>query len=382
MTTIKKILFVLISLFIIVAIALFFYFYVQKGEGTKEVTDNQDNLPSPSGKNAGIVDGETGKQEKIVFISNEKVISPTIKDGKINFFSQTNGELFEINLDGSNLQKIPATSLTDLIKIIWSPDNDKVVGIFKENEQIKKYFFDYKNNKSISLSQNLRWVTWSPDSNKIAYQYIDEIKGINVISVSEPDGSNWKNIFNTRIEDLIINWPLEDKISIHPKPSGHAPGMIALINPITEFYEIVLSNIFGLSINWSSKGDKFIYSNTDSDGKNLKLYLWNEKNKTSKELDFITLPEKCTFDQDGLNIFCAIPQKISLNAVWPDDYYMGIISTKDDLYKINLETNEKIKIIASGDDQYYDAKELMISPNQDYLIFINKRDGKLYSVRF
>ncbi len=72
---------------------------------------------------------------------------------------------------------------------------------------------------------------------------------------------------------------------------------------------------------------------------------------------------------------------MSPNATWPDDYYKGLITLKDDFYKINLETDEKTKILGSTIQFSYDAQDLFLSPKEDYLFFTNRSDGLLYSLK-
>ena len=93
------------------------------------------------------------------------------------------------------------------------------------------------------------------------------------------------------------------------------------------------------------------------------------------------MADKCVWSKDDRTVFCAVPQQISENAVWPDDYYKGLTIVNDDFYKINLETGEKTKIAGSQEGYGYDAQELFLSPKEDYLFFVNRRDGLLYILK-
>jgi len=53
----------------------------------------------------------------------------------------------------------------------------------------------------------MRWITWSPSRDKIAYQFYNSQTGDNNISISNPDGSDWTIVFQTRMKDLIVEWP-------------------------------------------------------------------------------------------------------------------------------------------------------------------------------
>ena len=320
---------------------------------------------------------------KIKPISQEQALAPTIGvDGKtVKYFSRANGNIYESNFDGGNLKKISSVNLNNLLKVLWSPDKEKVISFFSEKEIIKKYFYSYTSNQSSLLNEKIGSVAWSPDSKKIAYHFIDPGNEQNNISLSNPDGTNWKNIFKTRLDNVILEWPIKEKISLRTPPSGLAQGVLYAINSETGDFFKVLSDTSGLYVKWSPKGDKILFSSTDSRGKNPTLNLSDEKGANFKKLNLAGLADKCVWSNDDKTIFCALPQEISQNATWPDHYYKGLVVLRDDIYKINLETEQRTKIIGSTDEISYDAQELFLSPKEDYLFFVNRGNGLLYSLK-
>ncbi len=338
-----------------------------------------------SGGESGGGQGDTANLAslKIKPISKEKALSPTLgTDGKtVKYYSRSSGNVFESDFDGAGLKKISSVNLTNILKALWSPDKEKVIGIFSENNQVKKYYYNYTNNQSATLNARIGYVAWSPDSKKIAYQFADASGEQTNISVANPDGSDWKNIFKTRLDNLIVEWPGKTKISLRQPVSGLAQGILYSLNSETGDFTRVLSDIFGLSVKWSPKADKILFSSTNDRGRNPILALADETGANTKNLKLAGLADKCTWSNDDRTIFCALPQEISQNAVWPDDYYKGLVILADDFYKINLETGDKTKIAGSSNEVGYDAQELFLSPKEDYLFFINRRDGLLYSLK-
>jgi hypothetical protein len=130
-------------------------------------------------------------------------------------------------------------------------------------------------------------------------------------------------------------------------------------------------------------GNKILYSETNSEGKDLKLKIADLEKKTVSELNLVTLPEKCVWSQDNRTLFCAVPKTIPEAAILPDDYYKKKITFNDDFWRINLDTQEMTKIFeAKGlEKTSYNAKELLLPPLENYLLFINQKDGLLYSLR-
>ncbi|OGZ36020.1 MAG: hypothetical protein A2815_00140 [Candidatus Portnoybacteria bacterium RIFCSPHIGHO2_01_FULL_40_12b] len=368
--TLKNIFVFLIVLLVLVAGALGFYNFFFKKEALPITEDGDEIKPST--------------EAKIKIVSQEPVLAPIIDNDKIKYYLKENGNVFQSDFDGENLERISSNILQGLEFILWSPDKTKVIGIFsvEGGKEIKKHFYDYETKESILLNQNIQWISWAPEENKIAYQYLNPKTEDNFISTANPDGSNWKNILKTRIKDPIVEWPAKNQVSIRTKPSGLAQSALYTINSADGDFQKILSDIYGLTALWSPSGEKLLFSETDKDGKNLKLKTADKNGQNIKELNILTWPEKCAWSQDERIIFCAVPRVIPDDAIWPDDYYKGLFRTTDDFYKVNLETNEKSPLIeADKIGGEYDATKIFLSPQEDYLFFVNKKDGLLYNLR-
>ncbi|MBU2068115.1 hypothetical protein KKE13_00840 [Patescibacteria group bacterium] len=378
--SLKKILIILISLLVIVIGALIVYNFLSDDETTPPSTSDPGQIPTSG--SATNQPATPSYQGRLIAISEKAIMSPTIDGRKVKYYSIDNGNVFESNLDGSELTRISSVVLTNLIKALWSSNRDKVIAIFDENGQAKKYLYDYNTKISTLLSGDIRWVTWSPQQDKIAYQYYNSRTEDNNISVAQPDGSDWTSIFQTRMKDLIVEWPSSSKIAIRTKPSGLAQSIVYTINLTDNNFQKIINETYGLTVLWSPLGNKILYSETDNKGKNLKLKISDLKNQLVSELTIVTLPEKCTWSQDNRTVFCAVPKNISNLAVLPDDYYKKKISFNDDFWRINIDTGEAIKIYETTDSEAnaYNAKELILPPLEDYLLFINQKDDLLYSL--
>jgi hypothetical protein len=377
----KKILIILIILLIIVIVILAAYNFFLKKETPASSSDDSGQIPI-SGQAPNQTTGPSfGGQ--IIPISQEPVLSPITDGKKVKYYSISNGNVFESKLDGSELTRTSSVVLTNLLKVLWSPNRDKVIAVFEENGQPKKYLYDYNTKISTPLDDRIRWVTWSPKQDKIAYQYYNSQTEDNNISIANPDGSQWTNIFQTRMKNLIVEWPNSSKVSIRTRPSGLVQSVIYTIDLATNNFQKVISETYGLTVLWSPLGNKILYSETNSEGKDLKLKIADLEKKTISELNLVTLPEKCVWSQDNRTLFCAVPKTIPEAAVLPDDYYKKKIAFNDDFWRINLDTQEMTKIFeAKGlEKTSYNAKELLLPPLENYLLFINQKDDLLYSLK-
>ncbi len=394
-TRFKKILIVLIVILILVLAGLLVYkFFFKKispeSGGTGQFPSGGQLPPGQQPGQPGEEPGTGGQvipqaEQRIKAISQEAVYSPTITNDKtqVTYYLRSNGTIWQSNFDGSNLSQTSNNALENLAGVLWSGEKNKTIIIFQDGiGNITKYFYDLSNNKAGLLNKNIQDITWSFDGKKIAYQYYNEATKDNTITVSNPDGSNYSMILKTRLKNLLINWPKGTEIYLQDRPSGIAPSSLYSLNPNTKSLSEIFSDIYGLNVKWSPNGNKILYSKTVSGGKSIVLYVADRNGSNEKSTGISTLIEKCAWPQDLRYLYCAIPKNINEAEVLPDDFYKGVFLSDDDFYKINIETGEKIKLLEDSQlKEIYDTNDVFLSPQEDYLFFINKVNGLLYSIR-
>ena len=387
-TNLKKILIILVIVLILALVVFLVYnFFFKK---PAEEAGGPGGLPAGQGgaPPAGGGGGETttsSPELKIKSLSTERILAPTLSADKtkVIYYSAENGNVWQVSFDGSDTTRISSAVLNNLVKIIWSPDKTKVVSIYQDTaENITKNIYDYKTGKVSPLGYYVQEIAWSPTGDKIAYQYTNDTTNENNISTANADGTKWQNVFQTRMKNITLDW-VGSEISFYEKPSGIAPSSLFLLNPLTKNLTKVLSDIYGLSVKWSPQKDRVLYSKTASNGKNISLYVAKKDGSNEINTAISTVIEKCVWSQDNRTIFCAIPKNINEAAILPDDFYKGSFTADDEFWKINLDTDEKTALLQSWerDNEIYDAVDLFLSPLEDYLFFVNKKDGLLYSIK-
>jgi Tol biopolymer transport system component len=357
----KKIFIALIILFVLSSGSLIFYNFL-------------------SGKKDGNGAAKSNKASELAIVSDKPAFAPFIESSQaVKYYLAENGHVMQAQLDGSQKKEVSSANLPDLKNITWSPDGKKTINLFSGSSGTKKTVFDYTTQKTTELNGNIRSVAWSPDGKKIAYQYFDG-QSNNNISIANADGSSWRNTLQTRLENLVVEWPSPGEISLRGVPASQSKGFLFTVDEATGNLVKIFENIAGFSAKWSPDGQKILYQTTDDKGKNLKLFVADSQGKNSRQLPVATLAEKCAWSADSQKIFCAVPQKLSENATWPEDWLARRVTVKDDFYRLGADGQEKTKIASSDETHWFDVQEILASPQSDYILFTNRRDGLLWSI--
>jgi hypothetical protein len=115
--------------------------------------------------------------------------------------------------------------------------------------------------------------------------------------------------------------------------------------------------------------------------KGLATFLFNKKTATTSILPIKTIASKCTFEKSYPSVICGVPTFIPKSVYGlPDDWYQGVVSFSDTLYRFSNDGNTGGVIIdlkkQSGED--LDIIKLHTNSSDSYLSFINKKDGSLW----
>jgi Tol biopolymer transport system component len=321
-------------------------------------------------------------------IIDKKIKFPVFSADKQKFlyFNPDQKEFFAINVDGTGELAITLANFENLYDVVWSRDRDKLILIFSTDfgKTREYHYFNLAERKDTKLHSKLQDATFSFDGQKIAYIWRDAAKKTNNLSVSDPDGTNFRKIRTYGEEPAKLIWFSEENTAAFTPPSAYTQGNLLVYNVVQggDYYGLI-SQKWGLSPLFSRDGKKIIFN--DNGAKNARFpVLWvssTEKGSTPKKLQVATLVEKCTWANDNVTIFCGVPENYSNFYIQPDDYYEGRFISRDSFYKINTDTGEQVKL-ASVDqfDQDYDVFSPSVSDDGKRLYFIRKHDEKFYAL--
>lgn len=202
------------------------------------------------------------------------------------------------------------------------------------------------------------------------------ISGQNIISSNFDGGAQsilWTSPFN--------NWRLSsynESLLLWTKADSHTPGYSYLLsdNRLSK----VLGELYGLSISAHPTDEPLLYSHV-IDGRT-RLYGLFSPGSISVELYPATIAEKCAWSlRREAEVFCGTPPLITTNE--PEKWYRGITRFSDEIWRFGLHADASELVVSPknllGID--LDVYQPQVSPNDDYLVFINKNDLSLWALR-
>ncbi len=200
--------------------------------------------------------------------------------------------------------------------------------------------------------------------------YLENSASSAVGSTATFTGALVTSIFNSIFTEWLPQFPNQNLVTLTSRPSASIPGHFFFLDTKTGALTKILGGINGLTTKTSRAGASVLYAETKNDTIGLSVY--NVAGKNTKSLSLKTLPEKCAWStREAEIVYCAVPQTLP-TATYPDQWYQGIVSFSDNVWKINTETGDVEKIFNSP---ALDIINPVLSSDDSYLLFMNKITG-------
>ncbi|OHB05802.1 MAG: hypothetical protein A3B16_00405 [Candidatus Zambryskibacteria bacterium RIFCSPLOWO2_01_FULL_45_43] len=184
------------------------------------------------------------------------------------------------------------------------------------------------------------------------------------------------------INSPFTNWAFSEgnKVVAYMKPASTAPGYAYFVGTVGSLSKI-LGPLNGLVATINTAGNRVLYSYIE-DGVT-KLFSKNLTSGSVSEVLPETLADKCVWSvkETGV-IFCGAPGG-GVGGNEPENWYRGATSFSDNAWKLEVDTEiaqilVEPKSYIGVDIDIYQPK---LSPNEDYLVFINKNDLSLWTLK-
>ena len=307
-------------------------------------------------------------------ISSEPVSGFFAGDGFVRYTDRVTGHIFEVSTLSTTQKRISNTTIPKIYEAIWLDEDSSIIRYLDDNHNIKSFYIDSVESEEIEgvfLQDNMKEIIKAGES--IFYLLTDNTGSRGI--VSDYNGDNKTQIFESPLTEWLIQRPQEGTITFTTKPAYGVGGFMYFFDTTTGVMTKILDNINGLTTLTSSDKTKVLFSETSRNIFGLNIY--NIKDDVVENLAVQTFPEKCVWSENSFVIYCGAPSSVQ-SGEYPDEWYQGIVSFSDIILKIDLE-QEIIDIIISPEEPI-DIIKPALSPKEDYLYFINKKDLSLWGL--
>lgn len=298
----------------------------------------------------------------------------------IRFVERETGHVFEMREDERVPRRVTNTTLPRIQEALWANSETVLVRYLNDEGSVQTYI----GNVSPSTEEGelvgtfLAQDAMSPAvrSGAVFYTVAAERRGY-VQNLAE---RTVRSVLPTSFTEWLPAWLSPTKLALTSKPSASALSTLYFLNTQTGTMERILGNRYGFTTLVSPETNRLLFS--ESTGSGFSLGMFDIDTAVVKTLPQQTLPEKCTWSSLEKEVaYCGIPESIPPGK-YPDRWYQGRVSFSDSIWKMNVEDGTSELLIRPGDAARtaIDLVEPHLTEDESHLVFINKKDGTLWSL--
>jgi len=321
-----------------------------------------------------------GGVTKINTLTTSQTLAPTTSSGgQVQYYNKDDGHFYKIDASGK------ATLLTDKVfysvdSVVWAPTKDKAILEYPDGSKI---LYNFTTKEQATLPAHWTDFSFSPSSNQIVAKSLGTDPENRWLIVSNDDGTQAKTLEAIGNNDKTVYpaWsPNNQIVATYTQGVDFNRQEIYFVGLNGENFKSTMIEGRGLESQWSTKGDKLLYSVYNSnDNYEPRLWIVNaqgdqiDTNRT--DLSIATWSNKCTF-ASNTEVYCAVPENLPTGAgLYPE----LADQTQDDLYKIDLTTGTKTLIAVPNG--VYNISQIVVPTDQSNLYFTDNKTNQLYSVK-
>ncbi|HLC89698.1 MAG TPA: hypothetical protein VJG65_01935 [Patescibacteria group bacterium] len=321
-----------------------------------------------------------GGLTQISSLTKNRVSQPILASDGIDsyYYDKTSGLFYRLTADG---RATPLTNQTffEVQGITWSPNKQMAVLEYPDGANI---VYNFSTNKQITLPQHWQDFSFAPTGEKLVFKSLGSSAENRWLAIANLDGSNAKKIEALGDKDATVYplWsPNNQIVAMFTDDAGFDRQNLYFLGANGENFKSTLIEGRGFQGQWSTKGDRLLYSVYSSDS-GYRPALWivdatgDQIGENRRNLKIETWADKCSFAEND-TIYCAVPQNLEEGAgIFAND----LDNSPTNIYKIDLKTGFRSLIARPEGNPNID--QLYTSQDGRYLYFTAKTDGRLYKI--
>lgn len=328
------------------------------------------------------LESEIEDEQKNILTKSTKEFAPAVR-----YVAKETGNIYQTFVDQIKEEKFTKTIIPRVYEAFFGNNGESVVLRYLklDNTTIQTFLGNLPKEtivdntiiaselKGSFLPDNISDLSISNDTSKLFYLINNEDNSIGIV-LNLKDNKKTQ-VIDSAFTEWLSNWNGDKNLHLTTKASAFALGYTYNLDTTKKALNKILGGINGLTTLTSTDGKKILFSDS-----NLSLNVFNTVTGQSQNLGLRTLAEKCVWNKLNTLIYCAVPKNTTF-ANFPDSWYQGEISFEDQIWEINLENqNTKLllnPVLLNGGEEV-DGIKLSLDKNEDYLLFVNKKDSILW----
>jgi len=327
-------------------------------------------------------------EQKLRLISREPVAGMGLVEAKagtiLRYIEKSTGHIYEVELFSPNRYRVSNATIPVVYNSLWSESNTSILATYlaDDNTTVDIYGLTM-GGVGTTTESTVSAVKFPPGianasvfGNSVFYLQKTDSGSVGYTTNFESGGK--KQVWNSPIKELESQYVSTRTVALTTKPDSSSTGFLYFVDTNNGGVRAILRNIFGLVTLVSPDANFVLYS---ENGNSTVSYLYDIKNTFSKNVSPVTLPEKCVFSKKTTTLFyCGVPRN-SLSGGTLISWYKGTTYLADDVWKYDPNTSSTmITNLNQESGDFLDVIKPMLSPNERYFVFINKKDGSLWSL--
>lgn len=352
------------------------------GEGNLTATNSPGSLPSnrpaggpPEPTEASAV--ATGGLTSIDALTYSPVLDPTLSpNGDIQYYDDYDGLFYRIDASG-NAVKLSDKVFYSVDNVVWAPNKNKAILEYPDGSKI---LYNFATQKQVTIPSHWEEFSFSPDSGQIIAKSLAIDPENNWLVIANDDGSQATALENIGSNGHLIypDWsPNNQIVATYTKGMDFNRQSVYFVGKNGENFKSTIIEGRGFQSQWSKSGDRLLYSVYSTDTNlNPKLWIVDAQGETigqnRRGFDINTWASKCTFSSNT-TIYCAVPESLERGSGLVPELAQN---TKDNLYKINLQTG--LQELIAVPDGVYNISQIIAPENGNHLFFTDAQNSQLY----
>lgn len=311
----------------------------------------------------------------------------------LRHIEKSTGHIYETEFFSPKQERISNTTIPRVYEAQWGSSSSTLIARFLED--------DNQTIDTFSLALKPTIVPKGAQSTSTQYTTVGtllagridgfSVLGSNLFSITTTEtsssgftssmaGVGGKQIWNSPIRELLPQFVNGTTVALTTKPYSGINGYLYFVDTTNGGVKKILGDIDGLSTLVSPDGKKVLaLSQIGTD----RMISYTVSDRSVQNLNPVAFPEKCVWSKKDTNVlYCAVSKQI-LDTQSLTNWYMGSVQFTDDIWKYDLKGNTEnliTNLSSESGGESIDVMKPALSDNEQYLVFINKRDGSLWSL--